>query len=1068
MILKHRIHKSIFLCASLLAAQAAFGQTTSTTILGVTTDASSAAVPGVEISATHIATNQTRSVSSNELGYYSMPGLEPGQYRITATKSGFKTQVRQSVTLQVNQKLTLDFSLAVGDVVERVEVTGEVAALDAASATLGSVVDQRKIVDLPLNGRNYAQLAWLVPGVTPGQRHSNDTVNFSNPFQISANGQRQFNTDVTMDGLSINSALLNQSNFRPSIDAIQEFRVQTGNYSAEFGFLSGAQVNLVLKPGTNSLHGTAFEFLRNDKLDARDFFAAPGQKRPPFKQNQFGVTVGGPIKKDKTFFFASYEGFRRRKAIVGSSVVLTEAERRGDFSGRAALRDPDNSGATFPNNVIPQNRQSTEAQKILQFMPLPNAAGAVNFIGATISSANQEQGFLRVDHNFSEKDRVYFRYGIGDQHVPEVQLNPNFSIVQDIRDQNAILAHSHLFGSSTLSELRLGYNRANDEFFGPDRSSFSPQRDLGISGVAEDSRLKGVPSVGIPGVLGIAEHFLVPLTQMDWTYTIAENVTRTLSRHTLKAGLDIRKSRMNRFFQQGNRGGFNFTGVLSGNATADFILGRPSDTSRAVGPGIFNAIRQVRQGYYVQDDWRVTSKLTLNLGLRYEIIGVPDDRHGNLRTFDFNTNQLVPQFGVTQGMYKSDRNNLAPRFGFAYSPFKINGKQTVVRGGYGIYYNAQALQLYTVLGNNPPASLTENFNIATGARLTLSNGFPGSGTAPPFPALLAISDDFRPGYVQSWTFTIQQELWRSSVFEVGYVGSKSTRLDQTVTINMPTPGPGDFQRRRPIPSTGAIRFFSSDSNATYHGLQTRFERRLNTGLTLLAAYTFSKTIDDNFIGTSTPLNTARWTQDPLNRKAEKGRSSFDIPHRLSLTYLYEPFRGTTAGGSRVLGELLRNWQLSGTTTIQTGLGWTPNIAGDPANLGTFGSNIRPNRVGPSRPSGFEPDPFLWVSPAAFGVPDRATDAKCIANTASCQYYGNVGRMTELGPGVHNWDLGIARRFKTRETQHLEFRFEMFNAFNRPHFDTPNRTVATAVFGRVTSTALQIPNRDIQFALKYVF
>src|SRR5581483_10857744 len=601
----------------------AIAQTTSTTILGTTTDASSAAVPGVEVTATHTATNQSRTVVSNEFGYYAIPGLDPGIYRISARKSGFQTQVRSNILLQVNQRLTVNFALAIGEVVESLEVTGQVAALDAASASLGTVVDHRKIVDLPLNGRNYAQLAWLVPGVTPGQRHSNDSVNFSNPFQISANGQRQFNTEVTMDGLSINNALLNQSNLRPSLDAVEEFRVQTGNYSAEFGFQSGAQVNLVLKSGTNSLHGALFEFLRNDKLDARDFFAPPGQPRPPFKQNQFGVTGGGPIRKDKTFFFASYEGYRRRKDIVGSAAVLTLPQRNGDFSNVSTpLRDPDNPGQFFPGNRIPTSRLSPEAQKLLQFMPLPNAPGALNFVGATVSQANQDQGFIRVDHSFSERDRLFLRYGISQQHVPEIQLNPNFSIVQDIRDQNAVISHSHLFGSSTLNELRLGYNRANDVFFGPDRSNFSPLADLGISGVAEDPRLKGVPSISIPGLLGITEHFLVPLTQLDWTYTVSENITHTFGRHSMKAGLDIRKSRLNRFFQQSNRGGFNFTGVVSGNAIADFILGLPADTSRAVGPGIFNAIRQVRQGYYAQDDWRVTPKLTLNLGLRYELIGV--------------------------------------------------------------------------------------------------------------------------------------------------------------------------------------------------------------------------------------------------------------------------------------------------------------------------------------------------------------------------------------------------------------------------------------------------------------
>ncbi|MGH9628002.1 MAG: carboxypeptidase regulatory-like domain-containing protein, partial [Bryobacteraceae bacterium] len=377
-------------------ATAAWMQTTSTTILGTVNDQSGAPAPDVEVAATHIATNQVRTTKTNDQGYYVMPALEIGAYRLTARKEGFKTQVRSGITLQVNQRLSVDFSLDVGEVVESVDVTATASALDTSSASLGTVVEQRKIVDLPLNGRNYAQLAWLVPGVTPGQRHSNDTVNFSNPFQISANGQRQFNTEVTMDGVSINSALLNQSNFRPSIDALQEFRVQTGNYSAEYGMLSGAQVNLVLRSGTNAFHGTLFEFLRNDRLDARDFFLPRTQRKAPFKQNQYGATLGGPILHDKTFFFLSYEGFRKRRSNVGNAVVLTQAQRRGDFSALSGpLRDPQNPGQTFPGNVIPQSRLSPQAQRLLEYLPLPNAPGTLNYAGAVVQQANQEQGFVR-------------------------------------------------------------------------------------------------------------------------------------------------------------------------------------------------------------------------------------------------------------------------------------------------------------------------------------------------------------------------------------------------------------------------------------------------------------------------------------------------------------------------------------------------------------------------------------------------------------------------------------------------------------------------------------------------
>jgi Carboxypeptidase regulatory-like domain len=1054
--------------ALLSGAMLAPGQTTSTSILGTVTDPSGAVVPGAGITIDSVGRGLARHVSTNGTGFYSAPALDPGEYSVTVEKAGFKRNVRTGVDLRVNQKLTLDFALEIGAAGDTVSVAGQTPVVDSASATLGTVISERQIVDLPLNGRNYAQLAYLIPGVTPGQRHSNDTVNFSNPYQIAANGQRQFNSELTLDGVSVNSALLNQSNFRPSIDALEEVRVQTGNYSAEFGMQSGAQVNLVLKAGTNAIHGALFEFLRNDKLDARDFFQPLSQQKSPFKQNQFGAAIGGPILKNKTFFFTSYEGYIRRKARVGSAVTLTDAQRQGILGGTTPIKDPDNPGAVFPSNVIPPSRLSPEAQKALQFLPRANTAGSLNFSGVTVSRADQQQGFQRVDHQFRPEDKIFVRYGISDQHIPEIQLNPNFAETQDIRDQNVTANYIHLFNASTLNEFRIAYNRANDEFFGPDRSNFSPLKDLGISGVAEDPKLKGVPDISIPGILGIGEHFLVPLTQLDWTYSFAENVSKTYGSHSLKAGLDFRKQRLDRFFQQSNRGSFSFTGALTGNAIADFLLGLPSSTTRAVGNGIYNQIHQVRQGYYFQDDWRVSQQLTVNIGLRYEIMGVPQDSGGNLRTFDFKTQKLVPEFGVTQGLYEPDHHNFAPRFGFAWSPIRLFGKQTVLRGGYGIFYNMPQMQVYTLMGNNPPASLTESFNVADGQRLTLANGFPGSGTLPPFPAILPIAGDYKPAYVQSWTFGIQQEIVRNTVLEVGYVGSKSTRLDQTETLNMPTPGPGSSQLKRPNPNIGAIRFFSSDSNSTYHGLQTRVERRMQHGLTLLAAFTFSKTIDDNFTSTSTPLNTARWAQDPLNRKAEKSQSSFNIPQRLSFTYLWQPFTGTQLLGSRALGLVAGNWQLSGTTTLQSGLPFTVLVPGDPANLGTFGSNIRANRVGPSLPDGFHQDPYLWLSPSAFQDPAKATDAKCIAAPGSCNYYGNLGRLTESGPGVNNWDIGVARRFPFTEKQVLEFRFEMFNAFNRAHFDTPNNVTGSPVFLRVTSTNPQIPNRDLQFALKYVF
>jgi hypothetical protein len=1046
------------------------GQTTSTAILGAVTDPTGAAVTGAVVTVTNIDTGVSRRGVTNVAGYYNVAGLDPGKYKITMEKPGFKTQVRSDLVLLVNQKLNLDFALEIGAVGETVTVEAQTPVVDSASAALGTVINENKIVELPLNGRNYAQLAYLIPGVTPGQRHSNDTVNFSNPYQISANGQRQFNTELTLDGVSVNSALLNQSNLRPSIDALQEFRVQTGNYSAEFGMQSGAQVNLVLKNGTNQFHGDLFEFLRNQKLDARDFFQTRTQDKTPFKQNQYGVVLGGPIIKNKTFFFTSYEGFDKNKAVFGQATVLTPTQRQGILSNVATpIKDPYNSGLVFPNNVIPDSELAPQAQALLKYMPLPNTTGTLNFTGATVTDVAQNQGFLRIDHQLRDSDRLFVRYAVSDQHIPQTQLDPNFALNQDIRDQNATINEIHLFNSSTLNEFRISYNRANDQFFGPSRANFDPLRDLGISGVSEVPAIKGIPDIVIPGILEVTENFLVPLTQLDWTYSVAENVSKTWRTHTFKAGMDFRKMRLDRFFQQSNRGGFTFTGAVSGNSIADFLLGFPASTSRAVGPGIFNNIHQVREGYYAQDDWRVSSNLILNIGIRYEIMGVPQDSGGNLRTFDFSTLQLTPAFGVTAPLYKPDHHNFAPRLGFAYSPFKLGGKQTVIRGGYGIYYNMPQIQIYTLQGNNPPASLTESYNIAGGQVLTLANGFPTTaGGAPAFPAIQPIASDFKPAYVQSWTFTIQQEVAKNTVVEVGYVGSKSTRLDQTEALNMPIPGPGPNQVKRPFPQIGPIRYFSSDSNATYEGVQSRFERRMDHGVTVLAAYTFSKTIDDNFTASSTPLNTARWAQNPLDRKAEKSQSSFNIPQRFSLTYIWEPFRSNSLAGSKLLAAVARGWQISGTTTIQSGLPFSIQVPGDPANLGSFGTNIRANRIGPSLPAGFHQDPYQWIFPGSFQDPDAATSSKCVAAPSSCNYYGNLGRLTERGPGVNDWDLGIARHFPIHERQSLEFRFEMFNAFNRPHFDTPNYTTDTAIFGRITATNPLIPNRELQFALKLMF
>ncbi len=1078
------------LCA-LLSGPVSFGQTDTASINGYVHDSSGAAAPGAMITAVHVATNARYTAAANEHGYYLLTPLRIGIYTLSVELAGFKKELITALELQVQQRANLNFDLEVGQVSEQIVVEGTAPLLSSQDTSMGQVVTNRQIVELPLNGRNYLQLGVLAAGIVPalkGKNNDNDT-------GFVANGLRYSMNNYLLDGVDNNSQITNLQSggaeiTRPSIDAIQEFKIQTSTFSAEFGRSAGAVINVTTKSGANRFHGTAYEFHRNAALDARNFFDRQDQPQPPFIQNQFGGTLGGRVVRDKTFFFGSWEGTRVRKGITNISTLPSAAQRAGDFGARpmfdpATVR-PNPAGAgfvrdPFAGNRIPANRLDPVAARVIALYPQPTGPGAAN--NYTISpkqSDTADQIDTRWDHRFSDRDSIYGRLSYQDRNLfvpPPLPLPAVGSTSDRISDQlftsrNLAVVHTHIFSPATVNEFRLGFNRVRADLFPFVRDRLSDQ--LGLQGVSKDPSVTGLASFQPQGFAALGDSPFLPNLQASQTLQFIDNLSVLRGNHSLKFGLDIRLPDSIYDTSQRGRGLLNFSGeftqnpqarAASGNSMGDFLLGLASNG--VISNALSGNLKQRGYQFYVQDDWKVTSKLTINAGLRYEYISPffeKNDQQANFIPFPgargYGTVLLAGK-DVPRGLTNKDWNNFAPRLGIAY---QITPK-TVIRVAAGVFYSHN--ELWGVVNrpvSNRPFHLISTFPTdQITPNLMVRNGFPSDALtlAPRAPNFVSFHPDSRAGLTQQWNFNIQRQLPGDIVWETAYVGSNSIKLPVGRDVNQPRLGPGPLPPRRQFSDLGIVQLYEPMGTANYQSLQVRAEKRFSGGLAFVASYTVGKALELAPQQTAGPLPRL---QNNLDLSNERGRTGSDTRQRFVFSHTYDlPFgagkRWKMAG---LRGVFFGGWQLSGVMAMQSGLPFTVGVGFDPSRTGLAGFNARPNRIASGDLQKSDRTLDRWFDLAAFTVPANDT-------------FGNAGRQIINGPGLVNLDLGLNKVFRLSEQFRLQLRSEFFNFTNTPKFDQPGGgTIETAGRPQITlpgAAAIRrtlADARQIQFGMKLVF
>jgi hypothetical protein len=1078
--MKHRQLVRFLFSALLVFAiwTTAFGQTAQVT--GRITDQSGAVMPGAQITLTNMATGINRETVSNDEGYFTIPLVQPGEYRIAVKKEGFKPVVRPGLALNVEQVARLDFTLETGAVTETITITSTAPVLERETSSIGQVIENKTIVTLPLNGRNYAQLISLMPGATPNQGSRGAD-------GISLNGNRTLQNTFLIDGIDNNNYIFGVDTnsvqaLRPSIDAIQEFRVESANFSAEYGRAAGGIINLTIKSGTNEFHGSAFEFLRNDKLDANDWFANRASlKRPPLRYNQFGGTLGGPIWRNHSFIFGSYQGTRDRRSRTATTTVPTAEMKRGNF-GSINIYDPANvtggARAQFPNNTIPDARIDPVARRLVALYPDPNQPGSVNNFVTTVPIRDtSDQYDVRFDHSFGANDTVFARYSRQDRELSTGSFFAppgnggngfaDFPLIVPPKAWSIAGGATHVFSSSLVNELRIGYTKNSADQLSPATTPLFDQ--FGIKGITPFAGLNGLPQITVTNFSTLGDRTFTPAPKSAEILHISDNLPWTRGNHTLKLGGEFRWRKNLTSSSNAARGAFTFNGQFTsrtpgtgaGSAIADFLLGLTS--SAQLNTVAIGNYRDNYWGVYANDTWKVTPRLTLNLGLRYEIqtpMWEIDQRAAN-----FDLRPGSPTYGTLvnakegnirdRSFVNLDKNNFSPRAGFAW---QLDDK-TTVRGSFGIFYGGLGYQATSQSGStNIPYFVNVTLPSATTAAtsaLVLQNGFPANfldlrNVANP--AGFGIAENFPISEVYQWNLNVQRAIWGQAVFSAAYVGSGSAYLRGFNDLNAPRLGAGAPNPRRPFPTFGAITYSSPFAHATYHSLQVKAERRFSGGFSLLSSYTWSHAIDNSVDGEDVG-NGATTPQNPFDTRAEKASAGIDLRHRWVTSVIYDlPFGGKSGWLSQntATRAIFGGWQLGGIFVAQTGFPMTPTVAPNPANTTT---PARPDQLRDGRLPRGQRTVDRWYDPTAFAPAAQFT-------------FGNSARNVLRAPGLVNLDLLIARNFQLTERFRLEFRGEMFNATNSVHFGRPNLTVNAAQAGRITNT--QAPNRNVQFGLRLAF
>ncbi len=1035
--------------SSVLKAQLA----NTTSLVGSVTDSAGAAMAGVAVSAVNLDSQDTYKAVTNAEGSYTVEFLKTGNYRITAAQPGFQTLTKTGVTVDYNQTVRTDFVLEIGQVSQQVVITASTPPISTDDASVREVIPQQTVADLPLNGRDPLQLATTAAGVLPGQKSANG-VPPGEDF-IGA-GTREIQNSVSLDGIAIMNNLITTVPYHPSVDAIQEFEVQTGTYSAQYGAYLGAHLNLITKSGTNELHGAVYEFFRNDVLDARNFFQSATSQKAPLRQNQFGFETGAPViipklynGRNKTFFMVNYEGLRQIKGITALDTVLTPLMRAGNFSEYKTQLKPVN-GQSFPGNIIPASALSPQALRALQYLPLPNLPGTTRNLESTYPNNDRyNQTIDRLDQNIGDKIRLFFRYAWNNEQYLTGATNPYNETAIPVYTRNWVFGYTQTLTPNMVNDFRVGRQNlvTNALNYWYVNNLKTAGTDLGIPGFTGDTTFNnpGVPVFSNTGFASIG-NAATNWFQYDTTWQGTDSFTYTRGPHTLIFGAELRKLITSRSAVNQADGQFTFSGSFTGYGPADFILGY-AQNSQSPGPQIRNKVAEWRDGFFVVDTWQATKKLTLNLGLRYELPTVPYTVNGYATILNATQTALIPSTLPQPGFsfINPNHKDFAPRLGLAY---RLTEK-TVIRAGYGIYYNPNQTNTFTFLSSNPPLGTTTTYNSSTKAPIVLvSLSDPTAGAAHQNAlsntSIITPNPNLPTAYMNQWSFGLQRGLWTNAALDIQYLGSESTHLDRSYYNNTPLPGPGAVNARRPNPLFGDIRTIQNDEVASYNGVSVELRQRLSHGLTLLASYTWSHALD-----VSTDSNGSGYPQNPYNWRADYANSNWDVRHRFIASFNYAlPFFSSASNG--FVRQVLGGWQTNGIVALQTGFPFNVVASGDPANTGR--SNQRPNLV--STPSSNCGNSHLTncINAAAFAAATYA--------------YGNAGRNLLYGPGLYNVDFSVFKNFRIQERTSLQFRSEFFNLFNTPAFSNPNATLGTTTFGSITTT--KHDNREIQFALKLLF
>ena len=994
-------------------------------------------------------------------GRYAAPALIAGSYRLEIEKAGFKKLRVEGIVLVVGKQALHDFELAVGDLSDEITVTATLVTIEADSPAEGTVIPNSYIVNLPLNGRNFMDLALLAPGVFPSAGGSAGSER--GRFAFHSNGGREDANSYLFDGVYAIDPVLNSFSLTPSVDAIQEFRMITSSSDAGFGRQSGGQVAILLKRGGNEFHGSLYEFFRNDVLDARNFFTDPGQPTPKLRRNQFGVAIGGPLRKNDSFFFADYEGLRERRVITRTTNVPTEAERMGDFS--QSISSPPIDFTTFqpyPNAQLPFTHPI--GANIANLYPLPNRdVVGQNYAGTPTQRDRSDRFDVRFDQSIGKQGTLTGRYSFADRDLFEPFAAASFSSVPGFgnnvpgRGQNLMVGETHSIGSDWINEFRFGYNRVSAGTFHENQGR-SINQEVGLPDFATRTRDLGLSFINVTGFSSLGDEFNNPQDSTVDSFQIFETVSHTHGSHLVQFGFETRWMRQNAIRDVQARGQINFTNfAFTQNALADLLLGLPTLTLGAVSDNP-QALRTGSVSGFVHDRWRVRPDLTLSLGLRYEFNSPARDAHDAASVFDSASQSIVRvgENGVPRAGYESDKNNFAPRLGLAWSPFGT--RKTVIRAGYGVYYNVSPLAPGQGIYFNQPFFNLQLFFPSQQGIITLDNPWPQDQQAPFPPSAFGYDRRLRTGYTQQWNSTIETDFGHGLVFEAGYIGSNGTKLLGARDINQADASPL-IPNLRPNPMFLNVEQIESAAGSIYHSLQTRLQCRLRGGLTGLFSYTWSKSID-NASGFFPSGGDANYPQDSNNMAAERGLSSFDLRHRFAGSFVYDlPFGrgrkiGASAGGWG--GALISGWQMNGVMVFQTGQPFTVALPGEfdnsntgIANLG-FGAGDRPNVAG--NPLLSNPDPQRWFNTEAFTMPAFGT-------------FGNAGRNIISGPPLRNMNVSLLKDTPLGEAATLQFRAEFFNVMNTPNFGLPNIFFGTPGFSRVLAAS---DGREIQFGMKLLF